>query len=83
MEPQFSLVLTKGTHLIEDSTRSTVLAAIESGRKVVEIPVDRFHDGNSTIATIIISHIVALFPISDDQDVEVPLNVFHIARKRG
>jgi hypothetical protein len=65
MAPAFSLVLSKGTHLIDEGARARVLEAIEAGARVVEIPVDRYQDGACTMATIVTAHVVALFPLDD------------------
>src|ERR1700704_4072214 len=59
MAARYSLILSKGTHLVDESTRRRVLAAIESGERVVEIPVDRYQDGMTTTATVVTSHVVA------------------------
>jgi hypothetical protein len=67
MAAAFSLVLSKGTHLIDDGARTRVLEAIEAGARVVEIDVDRYHDGACTTATIVTAHVVALFPLDDDE----------------
>ncbi len=81
MAAAYSLVLSKGTHLVDEGTRARVLDAIESGARVVEIPVDRYQDGSPTIATIVTAHVVALFPVEDAGDVALPANVTPLVRR--
>jgi hypothetical protein len=81
MAARFSLILTKGTHLVDESTRRHILAAIENGARVVEIPVDRYQDGMTTTATVVTSHVVAFFPLDARDDVELPSNVTPLVRR--
>jgi hypothetical protein len=80
MAARYSLILSKGTHLVDETTRRRVLAAIESGERVVEIPVDRYQDGTMSTATVVTSHVVAFFPLEAD-DVEFPNNVTLLVRR--
>jgi hypothetical protein len=84
MNLKFSLVLSKGTHLVSEKTLQIIVDAIESGRRVVQIPVDRFHDGNEILCTLVTAHVVALFPIQEgrDGDLDLPLNVVALSAKR-
>jgi hypothetical protein len=84
MSLKFSLVLSKGTHLVSEKTFRTIVDAIESGTKVVQIPVDRFHDGNEILCTLVTAHVVALFPIQEslNGDLDLPLNVVALSAKR-
>lgn len=81
MAAAYSLVLTKGTHLVDEATRARILDAIEHGERVVEIPVDRYQDGTPTTATIVTAHVVAFFPLESADDVELPTNVTPLARR--
>ena len=80
MAAQYSLILSKGTHLVDERTRRRVLDAIERDERIVEIPVDRFHDGTSSTATIVTAHVVAFFPLDDLDDIELPSNVTPLRR---
>jgi hypothetical protein len=80
MAVRYSLILSKGTHLVDESARRHVLAAIENGERVVEIPVDRYQDGMTTTATVVTSHVVAFFPLDTD-DVALPSNVMPLVRR--
>jgi hypothetical protein len=80
MAARYSLILSKGTHLVDENTRRRVLAAIEHGERVVEIPVDRYQDGATTTATVVTSHVVAFFPLDADE-VEYPSNVTPLVRR--
>ena len=80
MAARYSLILSKGTHLVDEGTRLRILAAIENGDRVVEIPVDRYQDGMTTTATVVTSHVVAFFPLEAD-DVEFPSNVTPFVRR--
>ena len=81
MAASYSLVLSKGTHLIDDDARIRVLDAIENGERVVEIPVDRYHDGTSATATIVTAHVVAFFRHEAFDDIELPANVTALVRR--
>jgi fibronectin type 3 domain-containing protein len=81
MAASYSLILSKGTHLVDESTRRRVLVAIEQGDRVVEIPVDRYHDGSTTTATIVTAHVVAFFAHEALDDVELPSNVTPLSRR--
>jgi hypothetical protein len=81
MAASYSLILSKGTHLVDESTRRLVLEAIESGERLIEIPVDRFHDGTTTAATVVTAHVIALFAHERPDDVELPPNVTAIGRR--
>ncbi len=76
----YSLVLSKGTHLIDESARTRVLAAVESGARVVEVELDRYQDGTPAVATVITAHVVAIFPLEDDR-VALPANVTPLVRR--
>lgn len=77
----YCLVLTKGTHLVDDDARNRVLAALEHGERIVDIAVDRYQDGRSEPATIVTSHVVAFFPHEDLEEVELPANVTALVRR--
>jgi hypothetical protein len=81
MAARYSLILSKGTHLVDESTRRHVLTAIENGERIVEIPVDRYQDGMTTTATVVTSHVVAFFPLDAQEDVELPSNVTPLVRR--
>jgi hypothetical protein len=81
MAAAYSLVLSKGTHLVDERARACVLDAIESGARFVEIPVDRYQDGSHTIATIVTAHVVAVFPLEDGTDGTLPANVTPFVRR--
>ncbi|HEX3465705.1 MAG TPA: hypothetical protein VHS78_16770 [Candidatus Elarobacter sp.] len=81
MAVTYSLILSKGTHLVDDRARARIVDAIEHGERVVEIAVDRFQDGTATTATIVTSHVVAFFPHEALDDVELPENVTPFARR--
>jgi hypothetical protein len=75
MAARYSLILTKGTHLVDEGARRHVLTAIESGERVVEIPVDRYQDGIATAATIVTAHVIAFFPLDAEDDLVAAGNV--------
>jgi hypothetical protein len=81
MAARYSLILSKGTHLVDESARRHILAAIENGERVVEISVDRYQDGTTTTATVVTSHVVAFFPLDADDDVALPSNVMPLLRR--
>lgn len=81
MEVSYSLVLSKGTHLVDERTRRRVLAAIEKGERVVEIPVDRYQDGTTTTATVVTAHVIALFPNEPLDGGALPANVTPFVRR--
>ena len=81
MAVTYSLILTKGTHLVDERAHARIVAAIENGERVVEIPVDRFQDGTTTSATIVTAHVVAFFPHEALDEVELPENVTPFARR--
>jgi len=80
MAAGFSLVLSKGTHVIDDDARARLLAAVESGARIVEVEVDRYADGTASRATIVTAHVIAIFPIEDDV-AALPANVMPFARR--
>ncbi|HZW53781.1 MAG TPA: hypothetical protein VFF00_07090 [Candidatus Elarobacter sp.] len=81
MAAAYSLVLSKGTHLIDAPARARIMDAIANGERIVEIPVDRYQDGTATTATIVTAHVVAFFPHDDAADVELPANVTPLSRR--
>lgn len=81
MAVTYSLVLSKGTHLVDERARARVVEAIANGERLVEIAVDRFQDGTTTRATIVTSHIVAFFPHEPLDETELPENVTPFARR--
>ena len=81
MAARYSLILSKGTHLVDESARRRILAALENGERVVEIPVDRYQDGMTTTATVVTAHIVAFFPLDAADDLELPSNVTPLVRR--
>ena len=81
MAVSYSLVLSKGTHLVDEYARTRVLDAIENGERVVEIAIDRYHDGSSAKATIVTAHVVAFFPHEACEEVELPATVTALARR--
>ncbi len=62
MAASYSLILSKGTHLVDERTRGLIVDAIAKGEPLVDIPVDRYHDGTTTVATVVVAHVIALFP---------------------
>ena len=76
----YSLVLTKGTHVVDESARRRVLAAIDAGERTVEVVVDRYQDGTPTTALLVTAHVVALFPMDDDE-ATLPANVTPLLRR--
>jgi len=81
MAASYSLILSKGTHLVDECTRRRILDAIAQGETVVEIPVDRYHDGTRTMATLVVAHVIAFFPHDSPDDAEVPTNVTPFVRR--
>jgi hypothetical protein len=81
MAVTYSLILSKGTHLVDEAARARIVGAIASGEPLVEIAVDRFQDGTTTSATIVTAHVVAFFPHEALDDVELPENVTPFARR--
>ena len=81
MAAAYSLILSKGTHLVDERARARIVDAIANGERVVEIPVDRYHDGATTTATIVTAHVVAFFPLELPGEIELPANVTPLARR--
>jgi hypothetical protein len=81
MAASYSLVLSKGTHLVDEDARARVLDAIERGARVVEVAVDRYADGSTTTATVVTAHVVALFPHDEAGDAALPVNVTPLLRR--
>lgn len=81
MAASYSLILSKGTHLVDERARARILAAIEAGERVAEIEVDRYQDGTTARATIVLAHVIAFFPHDDDAEIELPANVTPLARR--
>ncbi len=81
MAAAYSLVLSKGTHLVDGRARDRVLAAIERGERVVDVVVDRYEDGTPTDATIVTAHVVAIFPLDAGDAAALPANVTPLVRR--
>jgi len=81
MAAAYSLVLSKGTHLVDERARDRLLAAIEGGERVVDVVVDRYEDGTPTTATIITAHVVAIFPVDAGDGAMLPSNVTPLVRR--
>jgi hypothetical protein len=81
MAARYSLILSKGTHLVDESARRHILAAIDRGERVVEIAVDRYQDGMTTTATVVTSHVVAFFPLDVADEGAMPSNVTPFVRR--
>jgi hypothetical protein len=81
MADAYSLILSKGTHLVDERARERIVEAIANGERVVEVPVDRYHDGTATTATIVIAHVVAFFPHDALEEIALPANVTPLARR--
>jgi hypothetical protein len=81
MAATYSLILSKGTHLVDERARARIVDAIAKGEPVVEIPVDRYHDGTTATATIVVSHVVAFFPHEAADELDVPTNVTPLLRR--
>ena len=81
MAAAYSLVLSKGTHLVDERARAQIVEAIANGERVVEVPVDRYQDGTATTATIVTAHVVAFFPHDALEDIDLPANVTPFARR--
>ena len=80
MASAYSLVLTKGTHVVDEPARARLLDAIETGARTVEVALDRYQDGCRTTATVVTAHVVALFPL-DDEEGTLPANVTPLVRR--
>jgi hypothetical protein len=68
---QFTIVLTKGTHLISRSSAELVIRAIDDDRRTVEIELDPFGDFDPDRRTVVaVRHVVAVTenqaPIASD-----------------
>ncbi len=78
----FTIVLTKGTHLISRSSAESVMHALESGVRTVEIELDPFGGVDPQRRTVVaVRHVIALtqnpaqpFPTDDTP--------FALARRR-
>lgn len=81
MAARYTLVLSKGTHLVDETARHRVLAAIRNGERVVEIALDRYQDGSTTAATIVTAHVVAFFPLESAGELTLPDNVTPFVRR--
>ncbi len=75
MAASYSLVLSKGTHLVDADARRRILEAIDRGERVVEITLDRYQDGAATAATIVTAHVIAFFAHEPLDDAALPPNV--------
>jgi hypothetical protein len=81
--PGFTLMLTKGTHLVSDDDAARIFEAIRSGEKLVELNLDLF--GDTTFhrqTTVAVAHIVCLCKnITRHKDLDDP-KVTTLARRR-
>jgi hypothetical protein len=60
-DESYTLILTKGTHLISSAAAETVRSAIEAGEALVHIELDPFGNVDSERkTTIAVRHVVAL-----------------------
>ncbi|MBV9439831.1 MAG: hypothetical protein JOZ24_07555 [Candidatus Eremiobacteraeota bacterium] len=72
----YSLVLTRGTHLIDEGTRASILHALDCGERTVDVALDRGHAGFEAEATVVCAHVVALLKHAPPpQDEEIAANV--------
>jgi|GEM_PF-3166348 len=81
MAASYSLILSKGTHLVDERTRGLIVDAIAKGEPLVDIPVDRYHDGTTTVATVVVAHVIALFPHDALDADDMPSNVTPLVRR--
>jgi hypothetical protein len=57
----FTLILTKGVHLISTETALAICAAVEEDARTVEVVLDPFCDSNKSRMTMIaVRHVVAI-----------------------
>jgi hypothetical protein len=59
--PGFTLILTKGTHLVSDKVAEQIVAAIEADEKLIKVDLDLF--GRIALhreTTIVAAHVVCL-----------------------
>jgi hypothetical protein len=57
----YTLVLTKGTHIVSATAASTILDAIDRAERLVSIPLDLFGGvDEARTTTLAVSHVIAL-----------------------
>jgi hypothetical protein len=81
MAARYTLVLSKGTHLVDETARHRILTAIRDGERVVEVSLDRYQDGMMTAATVVTAHVVAFFPLESADELALPGNVTPFVRR--
>ena len=67
----YTLILTRGTHVVAREAGESILAALESGQKYVTVDIDMLCDGvvNSGVH-IATAHVVAIVPNADNADAD-------------
>jgi hypothetical protein len=58
--PGFTLILTKGTHLVSEAAAQTILAAVRAREPLVEIELDPFGGAEPRLTSLATAHVVAL-----------------------
>ncbi len=67
----YTLVLTRGTHVVERRTGETILAALDAGERVVGVDLDILCDGFTRRGVrLATSHVIALIPNEDAVEVD-------------
>jgi len=56
----FTLILTKGTHLVSEAVAEAILDAVRAREPLVEVELDPFHGTESRTTSLATAHVVAL-----------------------
>ncbi len=65
--PFYTMILSKGTHLVTAADAVAILGAIDEGRRTIEISLDPFGGGQDRRTTIVLAHVVLLTPNPEEQ----------------
>ncbi len=79
--PFYTMILSKGTHLVTAADAVAILGAIDEGRRTIEISLDPFGGGQDRRTTIVLAHVVLLTPNPDEKEQsrdESPAHVDHL-----
>lgn len=74
MVVSYTLVLSKGTHVVSSDQARRILDAVTNGEPFVEVQIGVFGDATETRrVTVIVSHVVAIFENeARDDEIELP-----------
>jgi uncharacterized membrane protein len=64
--PDFTVCMTKGTHVVSCDVAMLILEAIRSGAKDVTVTLQSFGDGTPIKTTLVVNHIVSLMQHNEE-----------------